>query len=71
MAHGSVPAAEIAECRKQWGLSQAELAFALGVAKRTVEEWEKAGSTRAPGYLRLALAALDRGIPPWRSGRVP
>lgn len=48
---------EIRHCRKAAKKTQAALADALGVARRTVEGWE-AGNRTPPAYLALALVAL-------------
>lgn len=51
--------------RKQHGLSQAALARALGLTKRTVEGWEGTADPRSPPpMLSLALAALEAGLEP-------
>jgi DNA-binding transcriptional regulator YiaG len=62
-----ITAAEIRAFRAALGISQAGLAEALGMSKRGVEEWE-AGRREAPAYLRLALAALNQRLEPWRGG---
>lgn len=43
--------------RSRAGLSQVALANALGVSRRTVEEWE-GGRNRPPEYLKLAIEYL-------------
>ena len=44
--------------RKALGLTQQQLATALGVSVSTVANWE-AGRYEPPGYLQLALDLLD------------
>ncbi|MFN3229322.1 MAG: helix-turn-helix domain-containing protein [Asticcacaulis sp.] len=55
---------DIRAARKALGLSQRAFADALGVQSATVENWEY-GKTEAPKMLRLALAALFAGLPPY------
>ena len=50
--------------RRRAGFTQASLAAALDVSRRTVEEWESDRPNKPPGYLRLALAALEARLPP-------
>jgi DNA-binding XRE family transcriptional regulator len=51
-------AQELKEWRRKWGLSQDELAKALGVFRVSVSRWET--ETRAiPSFLPLALEALE------------
>lgn len=57
---------ELRSARARLGLSQVGLANTLGISRRTVEEWE-AQKSQPPPYLRLALAALDAGIEPWKA----
>jgi DNA-binding transcriptional regulator YiaG len=44
--------------RKQWGLTQGQLARLLGVRLITVARWEW-GTRRIPPFLYLALKALE------------
>lgn len=55
---------EIRGFRDSLRLTKSELAEKIGGAVRTVEDWE-AGRRKAPAMLRLALAALARGLSPW------
>ncbi|QFG02178.1 helix-turn-helix domain-containing protein [Tepidiforma bonchosmolovskayae] len=48
---------DVVAARRQLGLTQVELARALGVALTTLQRWEL-GLTRPPPYLRLALERL-------------
>lgn len=43
--------------RKALGMTQAQLATALGVHQMTISKWER-GKTRIPGHVALALDAL-------------
>jgi transcriptional regulator with XRE-family HTH domain len=58
--------------RQRLGLSQEALAMLLGVHKLTISHWET-GVAAAPGYLPLALAAINRATgatnPPQRPVR--
>lgn len=56
---------QIKTFREEHGLTQAELASAIGGSTRAVEDWE-AGRRQAPTMLRHALAAISRGLDPWR-----
>uniref|UniRef100_A0A7V4LC78 XRE family transcriptional regulator n=1 Tax=Desulfobacca acetoxidans TaxID=60893 RepID=A0A7V4LC78_9BACT len=62
--------------RRQFGLSQAQLAQGLGVSPMTVARWEW-GTRRIPPFLHLALKALEfdfeegGGIEYGSSNRVP
>jgi DNA-binding transcriptional regulator YiaG len=51
---------DVVAARRQLGLTQVELARALGVALTTLQRWEL-GLTRPPPYLRLALDHLVEG----------
>lgn len=51
--------AQLKKQREDMGLSQADLADALGVNKMTVSRWEREIQTPPP-YLELALAELSR-----------
>lgn len=55
-------AQQLAERRKQLGLTQEQLAQALGVSFSTVARWLN-GSRKIPNYLTLALDSLERGRP--------
>lgn len=57
---------EIRGFRDNLGLTKSELAEKIGGAVRTVEDWE-AGRRKAPAMLRLALAAVARGLSPWEA----
>jgi len=50
--------ADLRAWRKTAGLSQSELASALGVAVMTVSRWER-GQREIPSFLHLALKALS------------
>lgn len=56
---------DIRRFRTDEELSRNELAQALGAGLRTIEDWE-AGRRQPPPILRIAFAALARGIGPWR-----
>lgn len=56
--------AQIRAFRAATGLSQVRFAEALGVSRRSVEDWE-GGKSSPPPYLGLALAALNAGLEPW------
>ena len=47
--------------RERLGLTQEALAAALGISKRTVQDWEY-GRGNAPAYLELALCELERRL---------
>lgn len=49
---------ELADWRKRWGLTQRQLAQALGVDVMTVSRWER-GVRSIPPHLPLALEALE------------
>lgn len=54
--------------RARLGLTQVELAAALGVAPATIERWESVlglDAPRAPHMVRLALAALLEDLDPY------
>lgn len=52
---------ELKAWRESHGLSQTELAQALGVHKMTVSSWE-VGKQTAPAYVELALCELARRL---------
>jgi DNA-binding transcriptional regulator YiaG len=52
---------QLKKLREQIGLSQAELADALGVATMTVSRWEREVQAPPP-YVELALAELKRRV---------
>jgi DNA-binding XRE family transcriptional regulator len=56
---------DIRRFRTDSELSRSELAQALGAGLRTIEDWE-AGRRRPPPMLRIAFAALARGIRAWK-----
>jgi transcriptional regulator with XRE-family HTH domain len=47
--------------RKQWKITQEELAGALGVYRVTVNRWER-GVRSIPSFLPLALEALEHRL---------
>ncbi len=49
------------EARRSTGLSQAEFALALGISKRTLQEWEQ--GRRAPSGAAQALIRIARTHP--------
>lgn len=54
--------AEIRGIRKRWGMTQAELARELGVARETVSRWENAKEAPLPSLTRiLRLVARSGG----------
>lgn len=59
MPKPSLSPTDVRQRRDALGLTQAELAAALGVSVTTVARWEMAGEARRPApYLALALDAL-------------
>lgn len=60
---------DIKAFREELSLTQADLGQALGGSKRSVEDWE-AGRRQAPAMLRLAMAAIARGVIPWSPSRI-
>ncbi|MFN3229323.1 MAG: helix-turn-helix domain-containing protein [Asticcacaulis sp.] len=55
---------EIKAARAALGLSQRKFADTLGITPQAVENWEYDKSS-PPKFLRLALAALLAGLPPY------
>lgn len=53
------PASRIVQVRLGTGLSQAEFATALGVSKRTLEQWEQ-GRRKPSGAARTLLRIAER-----------
>ena len=51
----------LAEWRKQWRLTQRQLANVLGVDVMTVSRWER-GVRSIPSHLPLALEALENRL---------
>lgn len=70
MSPSPISVAAIKAFRAQAGYSQVRFAEALGVSRRTVEEWE-AGRSSPPAYLGLALTALSRELEPWQEPTEP
>lgn len=57
---------DIRTARKALGLSQRAFAYAFGISRRTVENWESEQSQPTPDrVVRLALAALIAGLEPY------
>lgn len=54
----------LAERRRELGMTQAELAHALGVTQQRVSLWELGGAMHHPRMLDLALRALEREAAP-------
>jgi DNA-binding XRE family transcriptional regulator len=52
---------DLKEWRARLGLSQAGMAEALRLSKRTYEAWEQ-GRFAIPAYLELALCELERRL---------
>lgn len=52
---------EIADARQRSGLSQAEFAAALGISKRTLQEWEQ--GRRSPSGAAQTLIRIARKHP--------
>jgi putative transcriptional regulator len=52
---------EVAEARQQTGLTQIQFAEALGISKRTLQEWEQ--GRRAPSGAAQALIRIARKHP--------
>jgi DNA-binding XRE family transcriptional regulator len=52
---------ELREWRKDWKLTQEELARVLGVYRVSVNRWEK-GVRSIPSFLPLALEALENRL---------
>ena len=57
--HIAVPAIDVAKIRAQTGLSQAEFAKSIGVAKGTLLNWEH-GRRRPTGPAQVLLAMIAR-----------
>jgi putative transcriptional regulator len=53
------PASEIVRVRVKTGLSQAQFAAALGVSKRTLEQWEQ-GRRQPSGAVKQLLKIAER-----------
>jgi putative transcriptional regulator len=53
------PIPDVTRVRRKSGLSQTEFAAALGVSKRTLEQWEQ-GRRRPSGAARTLLRIADR-----------
>ena len=53
------PASHVAQVRMKSGLSQAQFATALGVSKRTLEQWEQ-GRREPSGAARQLLKIAER-----------
>lgn len=53
------PKSQVARVRLQSGLSQAEFAAALGVSKRTLEQWEQ-GRRKPSGAAKTLLRIAER-----------
>lgn len=52
----------IKEAREAKGISRAELSRALGIPKRTLENWD-AGTRKPPDWLvKLIVEKIERGI---------
>jgi DNA-binding transcriptional regulator YiaG len=51
----------VIQARRSTGLSQAEFALALGISKRTLQEWEQ--GRRAPSGAAQALIRIARTHP--------
>jgi DNA-binding transcriptional regulator YiaG len=64
MSLGPIHAREIKAFRRATGMTQAQLASALGASVGAVEAWE-GGSRKAHPMLRLALAAINAQLEPW------
>lgn len=56
-----VETTEVAQARQQSGLSQAEFADALGISKRTLQEWEQ--GRRSPSGAAQTLIRIARRHP--------
>ncbi len=53
------PHSPVARIRERTGLSQADFAAALGVSKRTIEQWEQ-GRRQPSGAAKTLLKIVDR-----------
>lgn len=53
------PDSPVAQIRQRSGLSQDEFAAALGVSKRTIEQWEQ-GRRKPSGAAKTLLKIVDR-----------
>ena len=49
----SVKPGEIRKMRKSWGMTQAELAREMGVARETVSRWENGREAPIPSLVRI------------------
>ena len=64
---------DLAKWRKEWGLTQRQLAQALGVDVMTISRWER-GVRGIPPHIPLALEALEHRMKEEKygpTGRVP
>jgi len=59
-------AQELIEFRQRHGMTQTELAKALGCSLRSITNWEKEKQA-IPDSIALAAAAVAFGLPPYRS----
>lgn len=64
MSLRSLTGPEVRRFRYLVGMSQRELADALGIKKRTVIAWE-GEQNPTPPFLAYAFAAINAGLPPW------
>lgn len=51
---------QLRKLRKVMNWSQREIASALGISKRTYEQWEQGARVAAPEYLTTALRTAER-----------
>ena len=52
---------EIKKMRKSWGMTQAELARELGVARETVSRWENSHEAPLPSLVRVLRQVARSG----------